>query len=362
VQRQLSLGQLYATSSPLELELADLVTNMVPCAEMVRFARTGGEACAVAIRIARAFSRRDKVLFCGYHGWHDWYVSANLADANALNSHLLPGIDPLGVPQALSGTTIPFEYNNIESLKAALDANRDQVACIVIEPARTFQPEDNFLHQVRDMADAYGVTLIFDETVTGFRYSLGGAQEYFGVTPDMGIFGKAMGNGFGLTCIAGKREVMMACRDSFISSCFWGETTSLAAGVASLTFIRENPVIEHLWAVGQEIIDGVSSAALEFGVPLEFLGKPCNPFVRFQIDDPKLAKGISTVWEQEQLRRGVCAGGMFYICYAHTREDVSQTVRVCAEALQVVSRALDAGDASGFLLASEKKDGFKRLV
>ena len=362
VQQQLPKGQLYATSSPLELDLADLVISMVPCADKVRYARTGGEACAMAVRIARAYSRRDKVLFCGYHGWHDWYISANLADGDTLNSHLLPGINPLGVPQALKGTSLPFRYNDIDSLSAALEANRDEVGCIVIEPARTFQPENNFLHQVRALADEFGVVLIFDETVTGFRYSLGGAQEYFGVVPDMGIFGKAMGNGFPLTCVAGKREVMTACRDSFISSCFWGETTSLAAGIASLTFIRDHPVIERLWTTGQAIIDGVSAAARDVGVPLVFLGKPCNPFVRFAVSDPGLARGIATLWEQEQLRRGVCAGGMFYICYSHTEEDVKRTIEVCREALEVVKKALGAGDASSLLLAGEKQDGFKRLV
>jgi len=362
VKRQLPLGQLYATSSPLELDLAELVISMVPCAEMVRFARTGGEACAVAVRIARAYSRRDRVLFCGYHGWHDWYISANLADADTLNSHLLPGIDPLGVPKALAGTAIPFQYNAIESLRAALEANRGEVACIVIEPARTFQPENHFLHRVRELADAYGVVLIFDETVTGFRYSRGGAQQYFGVTPDVGIFGKAMGNGFPLTCVAGKRDVMMACRNSFVSSCFWGETTSLAAGIASLTFIRDNPVIEHIWSIGQAIMDGVGSAAGKAGVPLKFVGRPCNPFVRFELDDPGLARGIPTLWEQELLRRGVCAGGLFYICYSHTQQDVTRTVEVCGEALDVIRKTLDAGDVSRFLLAGEKQDGFKRLV
>lgn len=362
VQRQLPRGQLYATSSPLELELANLVQSMIPCAEMVRFARTGGEACAIAVRIARAYSGRDKVLFCGYHGWHDWYISANLADTSTLNNHLLPGINPLGVPQVLAGTTIPFQYNNLQSLQAALEANRGQVACIVIEPARTFQPENNFLQQVRELADTYGVILIFDEMVTGFRYSRGGAQQYFGVTPDIGIFGKAMGNGFPLSCIAGKRDVMIACRDSFISSGFWGETTSLAAGIATLQFIQDNPVIERIWATGQAIIDGVSTAAREVGVPLVFLGKPCNPFVRFTIGDPRLAKSIATLWEQEQLRRGVCAGGMFYICYAHTEKDVQRTVQVCAQALEVIKQALDAGDTTRFLLAGDKQDGFRRLV
>jgi glutamate-1-semialdehyde 2,1-aminomutase len=362
VQRQLPLGQLYATSSPLELELARLIIELVPCAEMVRYARSGGEACAVAVRIARSYSRRDKVLFCGYHGWHDWYISANLADSETLNDHLRPGIDPLGVPAALAGTAMPFEYNDIDSLKAALDANRGEVACIIIEPARTFQPENGYLHKVRDIADEYGVVLIFDETVTGFRYSRGGAQEHFGVTPDMGVFGKAIGNGFPLTCVAGKGDVMMACKDSFISSCFWGETTSLAAGVAAVTFIRDNPVIEHIWSIGQGIVDGVDAAAKELGISMRFPGKPCNASVRFDIDDPALAKGISTLWEQELLRRGICADGMFYICYSHTREDVERTVEAGTEALQVVKRAIDAGDASGYMRSAETEVGFKRMV
>ena len=362
VQRQLPLGQLYATSSPLELELARLVIELVPCAEMVRFARTGGEACAVAVRIARSYSRKDKVLFCGYHGWHDWYISANLSDGDTLNEHLRPDIDPLGVPAALAGTSIPFEYNDIDSLKAALDANRGEVACIILEPARTYQPENGYLHKVRDIADEYGVVLIFDETVTGFRYSRGGAQEYFGVTPDLGVFGKAMGNGFPLTCVAGRGDVMMACKDSFISSCFWGETTSLAAGVAALTFIRDNPVNDHLWAIGQGIVDGVGAAARELGIPIRFPGKPCDAFVRFDIDDPVFAKGISTLLEQELLRRGVCADGMFYICYSHTTEDVEHTVQAGTEALRVVKRAIDDGDASRYLQSAESEAGFKRMV
>lgn len=362
VQRQLPLGQLYATSSPLELDLARLVIELVPCAEMVRFARTGGEACAVAVRIARSYSRKDKVLFCGYHGWHDWYISANLSDGDTLNEHLRPDIDPLGVPAALAGTSIPFEYNDIDSLKAALDANRGEVACIILEPARTYQPENDYLHKVRDIADEYGVVLIFDETVTGFRYSRGGAQEYFGVTPDLGVFGKAMGNGFPLTCVAGRGDVMMACKDSFISSCFWGETTSLAAGVAALTFIRDNPVNEHLWSIGQGIVDGVGAAARELGVPIRFPGKPCDAFVRFDIDDPVFAKGISTLLEQELLRRGVCADSMFYICYSHKMEDVEHTVQAGTEALQVVKRAIDDGDASRYLASAESEAGFKRMV
>ena len=171
-----------------------------------------------------------------------------------------------------------------------------------------------------------------------------------------------MGNGFPLTCVAGKADVMMACKDSFISSCFWGDTTSLAAGVAALTFIRDNPVIEHIWSIGQAIVDGVVAAAKEHGIPIRFSGKPCHPFCRFDIDDPVFAKNISTLWEQELLRRGICADGMFYICYSHTMEDVERTVAAASEALQVVQRAIADGDASRYLQSAESEAGFKRMV
>ena len=326
VQRQLPLGQLYATSSPKELELARLIIELVPCAEMVRYARGGGEACAVAIRIARSYSRKDKVLFCGYHGWHDWYISANLFDSETLNDHLRPGIDPLGVPAALAGTSIPFEYNDMDSLREALDANRDEVACIILEPARTYQPENGSLHKVRDIADEYGVVLIFDETVTGSG-TAGAARR--SISASRRTWASSEGDGQRVPADVRGRQGRRddGCKDSFISSCFWGDTTSLAAGVAALTFIRDHPVIEHLWSIGQAIVDGLGAAAQEIGVPIRFSGKPCHPYCRFDIDDPVLAKGVSTLWEQELLRRGICADGMFYICYAHTTKTWSARSR-----------------------------------
>src|SRR5262249_19590715 len=196
VQEQAAQGTGLSVNHPLEIETAELLAEAVPCADMVRFCKGGGEANAVAIRIARAATGRDKVVFCGYHGWHDWYLAANLSSSATLEKHLLPGIAPLGVPKALEGTVIPFEYNNLGSLKSVLEANKGRVACVIMEAARTYTPAQGFLEGVRELTRQHDCALIFDEVVTGFRTARGGAQQYYGVTPDMATFAKCISNGF----------------------------------------------------------------------------------------------------------------------------------------------------------------------
>ncbi len=194
-------GTSCSLNCPEEVELADLLCEIHPWAEMVRYAGTGGEAMAIAVRIARAFTGRDKIAFCGYHGWHDWYLSANLGTENALGEHLLPGLDPRGVPRGLTGTAIPFRYNHIEELEIIVAQNKNDIAAIVMEPIRSDQPKDGFLRKVRDIADATGAVLIFDEISAGFRMNTGGAHMVLGITPDIAVFSKALGNGYPIDAI-----------------------------------------------------------------------------------------------------------------------------------------------------------------
>ena len=234
VQKQSTLGTGLSINHPLEIETAELLTEIVPCAQMVRFCKGGGEANMVAIRIARAATGRDMVVFCGYHGWHDWYLAANLVSERVLEKHLLPGIAALGVLGDLKGTTLPFEFNNVDSLRQVLEDNHGEVACVTMEAAGTHTPQPGFLEAVRNLTEHHRTVLIFDEVVTGFRMARGGAQEHYGVTPDIATFAKCISNGFALGAVAGKRAVMEVALDSFISSVYWAEATGLAAGRTTL--------------------------------------------------------------------------------------------------------------------------------
>ena len=235
VKEQIDKGVLGSINHRLEVDVAKMITDMVPCAEMVKFCKSGGEADAIAVRIARGVTGREKVLFCGYHGWHDWYLSANLESNSILDQHLLPGLSPKGVPESLSGTCLPFEYNNLEQLGSLLKQHAGEVACIIMEATRFRQPTEGFLQGIRQLADEHQCLLIFDEVITGFRISAGGAQEYYGVTPDLATFAKAMANGYPLAAVAGRREFMESQSDNFISSTYWSDCSALAAGLATAT-------------------------------------------------------------------------------------------------------------------------------
>ena len=196
VREQIGKGVATSINSELEVELAEELCRTIPCAEMVRYAKCGGEACAIAVRIARGATGRDKVLFCGYHGWHDWYLAANLVAEESLNSHLFPGIEPIGVPKALAGTTLPFPFGDLAALGQLLDDHKGEVAAVIMEPLRSERPADGYLAGVRKLCDERGVVLIFDEVSSGFRFGMQAAQGFVGVTPDMSVFAKSMSNGY----------------------------------------------------------------------------------------------------------------------------------------------------------------------
>jgi len=362
VQDQAAQGTGLTINHPLELETAELLAELVPCAEMVRFCKGGGEANAVAVRIARAATGRDKVAFCGYHGWHDWYLAANLASESTLSKHLLPGITPRGVPQELEGTALPFEFNDLDSLRQLLDANSGEVACVILEAARSYLPEPGFLEGVRILTRQQGVVLIFDEVVTGFRITRGGAQEYYNVTPDMATFAKCISNGFALGAVAGTRDVMEVAVDSFISSVYWAEATGLAAGKATLKEYLNQPVCVAIQEFGKAFIAGCRRIIAESGVPATMIGLPFFPSLTFRDLAPELLDPLVTLYMQETAKRGLFGGPGHFFCLQHTQSDLAAAVDIIGAALAVIRKALDEGDIPKYLECPVRQSGFRRLV
>jgi glutamate-1-semialdehyde 2,1-aminomutase len=341
-QEQIAKGTMYSVNSPLEIELAEMLVETVPCCEMVRYAKGGGDADAVAVRIARGYTGKDKILFCGYHGWHDWYISANLKEAN-LDEHLLPGVPSRGVPKALAGTAIPFRYNDLDQLRATFEANKGEVAAVMMEACRGQLPHDGYLEGVKRLCEENGALLIFDEVVTGFRLAMGGAQEYFGVVPDMATFGKAIGNGYPLAAVVGRKEVMQCVSEMFISSSFWSDPISLAAGVAIQKIMRAEPVIEHLWRMGERFRDGMLEVAKDYALPLEFHGLAPITHSAFHPEKPEDARPLTTLYIQEMSKRGVYCAGANYIMYTLGPDDVDQVIAAFADAAPMMKDALDKG-------------------
>lgn len=362
VQAQLQKGNCFTVNDPLEITLAELLIELVPGAEMVRFFKTGGETNAAAIRIARGVTGRDKVAFCGYHGWHDWYLSANLGDPATLNTHLLPGLDTRGVPQALAGTALPFEYNNLATLRAVLEANRGEIACVIMEACRSKTPEPGFLQGVRDLAHEHGALLIFDEIVTGFRMALGGAQEFFGVTPDLCTFAKALSNGYPLGAVCGRREVMQEAATMFISSTYFSDSIGLAAGLATLNTLREQPVIPHVWGLGQELKERLDAIASRYPVSFHCQGYPPVMHVGFDHPDEHTRVLLTTVYLQEMLRGSIlCLMGL-YLSHAHRLEHLERYLHAADRGLAAAAAGLENGDLEDRIEAGLWGSHFRRQV
>ncbi|MEN6641178.1 MAG: aminotransferase class III-fold pyridoxal phosphate-dependent enzyme [Armatimonadia bacterium] len=355
-------GNCLTVNSPLELELADLLIDLVPCAEMVRFFKCGGETNAAAIRIARGHTGRDTVAFCGYHGWHDWYLAANLQDDNTLNSHLLPGLNTLGVPRGLAGTAVPFEFNNLDSLRAVLDQHPGQVACIIMEAARGKQPDPGFLEGVRELCDQHGAVLIFDEVVTGFRFALGGAQEYFGVTPDMCSFAKAISNGIPLGVVCGRREIMQSAATMFISSTYFSDTLGLAAGLATVKELRDKRVIPHLWEMGGKLQAGLRELAAKHDLRFHCDGFAPVLHMGFEEVDEHQRIVMTTVYLQELVKRGILCLMGAYLSYSHEPAHIEAYLQAADEAFKIIKGALTNGELDNLVEGGLWGQHFRRLV
>ena len=301
-----------------EVDLAEEMCRLHPWAHQARFARSGGEAMAIAVRIARAHTGRDKVAICGYHGWHDWYLAANVGTENALGEHLIPGLSPAGVPKALKGTTLTFRYNHLEDLVAIVQEHEHELAAIVMEPVRNMQPVAGFLGGVSVLAKECGAVFIFDEISSGFRMNCGGAHLLYGVDPDMAVFSKALGNGYPIATILGRANVMESAQLSFISSTMWTERIGPTAALATIKKFETQGVAAHINRLGKMVQEGWELAAKNTGLDIHVSG--IYPLSHFAFPDNAGVKKAFFI--QEMLSAGFLASNLYYPMFAHTDKQV----------------------------------------
>tara|TARA_R110002126_G_scaffold110918_1_gene248380 strand:- start:96219 stop:98249 length:2031 start_codon:yes stop_codon:yes gene_type:complete len=319
VREVVATGNLSTFNCPEEVYLAERLVEIHPWADMVRLARTGGEANAMAIRIARCASGRDKVAICGYHGWHDWYLAANLNDGENLNSHLLPGLDPKGVPKNLCGSVLPFNYNDYSGLEALV--RQHEIGVIKMEVSRNFAPENDFLQKVRALATEKNIILIFDECTSGFRQTFGGLHKLYGVEPDMAVFGKTLGNGYAISAVIGKRAIMDAAQATFISSTFWTERIGPTAALKTLDVMAREKSWEKITTIGALIGERWKMLADKYELPIHVSGLPA--MIGFHFPVPNMLK-YKTLITQEMLKKGFLAATVVYVCIDHIPSIIEQ--------------------------------------
>lgn len=358
VKNAIDNGSMATLNAPEEVELAELLCKLHPWAGMVRYVRCGGEAMAVAVRIARAKTHKDKILFCGYHGWHDWYLAANLADDSVLDGHLLPGLDPAGVPRALKGLTLPFNYNNTEEFLSLWSANENEVGAVVLEAVRNYEPAPEFIETIRQVTRDAGVPFIVDEITSGWRLNVGGAHLTYNLEPDIAVFAKAMSNGYPMGAIVGREEVMQAAQDSFISSTYWTERIGPTAALATIQKLEENQVPSHLIKVGREIQEGWKSLADKYGLEIEVTGiYPLGHF-GFKWENPLVLK---TLFTQYMLSQGYLATNAFYASYAHQEEHINGYLDAADVAFAQIAKDVQEGSPESHLQGPVCHASFKRL-
>jgi glutamate-1-semialdehyde aminotransferase len=334
VTREIRKGTTFTLMSPLEVQLAELLVEVIPCAEMVRFGKNGADATLAAIRVARAYTGRDHIAFCGYHGCHDWYaITTSLSN---------------GIPRFNAGLVHPFEYNRPETLEALYSLYPGKIAGVIMEQPGV-EPENNFLQKVIEITHKHDALFILDEICTGFRYALGGAQEYYGIVPDLACVGKAMANGFSISAVVGKKEFMKELNDIFFSMTFSGETTGLAASIATIKELRAKPVIDHIWSLGKRLRDGLQKARAELQLNLDIGGNPPRSGFVFRDQEGNESLDMKSLFLQETVKKGILFGGPVYISFSHTEADVDRTVEASYEALLTVKKAVDEGDINRYM-------------
>ena len=337
VADQARKGASFSLPHFLEVELAELIVDIIPCAEMVRFGKNGSDATSAAVRIARAYTGRDLVACCGYHGWQDWYIASTTRN--------------LGVPKAVRELTKTFEYNNLQSLERIFQEYPNQVACVIMEPIGVVEPEDNFLQKVKELTHKNGALLVFDEVVTGFRVSLQGAQGYYKVIPDLAAFGKGCANGYPISFVAGKREIMQLGDKVFISFTFGGEVVSVRAAIETIKEFKEKKVIEHMWNVGRKSRDGFNRLIKKHHLDRHVQAKGLSPHFVYQFVE---GSGydylkLKSILLQEMVERGILTIGSNNFCYSHSEEDIENILKAADEAMGVAAKALDENDLDKYL-------------
>ena len=356
VRKTIDAGNMSTFNCPEEVCLAEKLVELHPWADMVRFARSGGEANAIAVRIARAATGKDKVAFCGYHGWHDWYVAANLGDEKNLAGHLLPGLEPKGVPASLRDTIYPFTYNRFDELETLV--NHHDIGVIKMEVSRNMGPENGFLEKVRNLATEKHIVLIFDECSSGFRQTFGGLHKLYGVEPDMAMFGKALGNGYAITATIGRREIMEAAQTTFISSTFWTERIGPTAGLKTIEVMERIQSWEQITQTGLDITAKWRALAEKHNLSITTSGLPA--LTLFTFGSPN-AMAYKTLITQEMLAKGYLAGTSVYVCTEHVPEIVSGYFEALDPVFSLIEECEEGRDVMTLLKGPVCHSGFKRL-
>ncbi len=344
IKKQLEDGITFSLMHPLEVEVAELINKVVPNAESIRYSKSGADVTSAAIRVARAFTGRDKVLCCGYHGWHDWYIG--VTDRNK------------GIPQAILDLSFTFNYNDIQSVKDSID---EDTAAVILEPFVFEEPKNNFLQELKEVCTANGTLLIFDEMWTGFRVAIGGAQEYFGVKADLACFSKAVANGMPIAILTGKKDVMSLLeKDVFFFTTFGGEALSLAAAKATINEIKEKNVPAYLAKQGKKLKDGYNKIAQELGMNYtKCSGFECRTIITFDssVGNPLEMKSLV---QQEMIKRGILWGGFHNMSFSHSDEDVEYTLKVYREVLPILKKAIDENNVKGYLRGEPVEPVFRK--
>jgi glutamate-1-semialdehyde 2,1-aminomutase len=358
VMKTIKDGNMSTLNCPEEVYLSEKLIDLHPWADMCRLARTGGEANAIAIRIARAASGKDKIAICGYHGWHDWYLSTNLNNDKNLDGHLLPGLQTRGVPRGLVGTTLPFEYNNIEQLKKLIKDNHGEIAAIKMEVSRNDGPKDNFLKKVRELATENDIILIFDECTSGFRETFGGLHKKYDVEPDMAMYGKSLGNGYAITAVIGKNDIMQMAQSSFISSTFWTERIGPTAALKTLEVMEREKSWEIITKIGNNISKRWQSLADKHELDISTWGLPALSGFTFNSSNSVSYKTLIT---QEMLKKGYLAANSVYACTEHSQECIDGYFEELDPIFATIKKCEDGMDVNSILEGPLCHSGFKRL-
>ena len=361
VHRRVSLGSYCTLVSPDEPALAELLLSLHPWAARVRYARGGGEALSLAVRIARAASGRSGIAFCGYHGWSDWYLAANLADDHSLDGHLLPGLTPLGVPRELAGTAVPFRYNDPDSFRQAIGQLGDNFAAVVMEPMRSESPREGFLQAIVAECRQRGAVFVMDEVTSGWRYGFPGAASQLGIEPDIAVYAKAMSNGIPAAAVVGRAEVMDAANESFISSSYWTDGLGPAAALACIRKIQRCGVQARVWSLGELLQDGLREIASRHpALSIKIGGQPCAPSIAFQLgDDSAAAKALCI---RGMLNKGILFSSQLYAQWCHDEAMIADLLSALDEVLGGLDETHQRGALRETAGPSVVPSGFARLA
>ena len=329
VIEQLSKGIVFSLMNPLEIEVAEKLIEMIPCCEGARFGKNGADATSASVRIARAFTSKDHIAYCGYHGWHDWYI------ANTdLNS---------GIPDFNKQLAHGFVYNNIDSLAQIFAQYKDQVACVIMEPLTVVEPKDGFLEEVKRITHENEALLIFDEIITGFRFAEGGAQQLLGVIPDLACFAKAMSNGMPVSAVVGRKEYISMLEKTFFSFTYGGECLSLAAAKATMNFIQQHKVVDHLWKVGQHLQESINNLTISLGVDafIRCIGYPCRSILSLDGQGRFDNLELKSLIQQEMVKRGILTAGFHSLSYSHSPEVIETTLEAYEDTFKLFKEIVD---------------------